>query len=140
MTPAGLLIKNDTAHALIYKDINNCLFLYISRNYRTLVDKIFVDFPFRNFIYYCLFISVSVVVWLWRMERRSNVRVRVAVIGAGPAGLCAARHILSRPETFDPPVVYETTDHLGGTWFYEERVGPHDNGYPIHSSMYRDLR
>ncbi|XP_056103774.1 uncharacterized protein LOC130082889 [Rhinichthys klamathensis goyatoka] len=74
------------------------------------------------------------------MERRSNVRARVAVIGAGPAGLCAARHILSRPETFDPPVVYEMADHLGGTWFYEERVGPHDNGYPIHSSMYRDLR
>ncbi|XP_016360697.1 flavin-containing monooxygenase FMO GS-OX-like 2 [Sinocyclocheilus anshuiensis] len=72
------------------------------------------------------------------MERRS--RTRVAVIGGGPAGLWAARHILSRPEAFDPPVVYEMTDHLGGTWFYEERVGTYDNGYPIHSSMYRDLR
>uniref|UniRef100_A0A671QUR1 Flavin-containing monooxygenase n=1 Tax=Sinocyclocheilus anshuiensis TaxID=1608454 RepID=A0A671QUR1_9TELE len=70
--------------------------------------------------------------------RRS--RTRVAVIGGGPAGLWAARHILSRPEAFDPPVVYEMTDHLGGTWFYEERVGTYDNGYPIHSSMYRDLR
>lgn len=72
------------------------------------------------------------------MKRRS--RVRVAVIGAGAAGLCAARHVLSKPETFDPPVLFEMTNHLGGTWFYEERVGTYDNGYPIHSSMYRDLR
>ncbi|KTF77686.1 hypothetical protein cypCar_00011783 [Cyprinus carpio] len=62
------------------------------------------------------------------------------MIGGGPAGLCAARHILSRPEAFDPPVVYEMTDHLGGTWFYEEQVGTYENGYPIHSSMYRDFR
>ncbi|XP_051541635.1 uncharacterized protein LOC127433629 isoform X1 [Myxocyprinus asiaticus] len=72
------------------------------------------------------------------MEQRG--RVRVAVIGAGAAGLCTARHILSRPETFDPPVVYEITEHVGGTWFYEERVGTYDSGCPIHSSMYRDLR
>uniref|UniRef100_A0A673L7Z6 Flavin-containing monooxygenase n=1 Tax=Sinocyclocheilus rhinocerous TaxID=307959 RepID=A0A673L7Z6_9TELE len=57
------------------------------------------------------------------MEQRS--KARVAVIGGGPAGLCAARHILSRPEAFDPPV---------------EQVGTYDNGYPIHSSVYRDLR
>ncbi|XP_030648315.1 flavin-containing monooxygenase FMO GS-OX4 isoform X2 [Chanos chanos] len=67
-------------------------------------------------------------------------KLRVAVIGAGAAGLCVARHILARPLTFVPPVVYELTDHVGGTWFYEERVGTDDNGYPIHSSMYRDLR
>ncbi|XP_059400708.1 uncharacterized protein LOC132132347 [Carassius carassius] len=72
------------------------------------------------------------------MEQRS--KARVAVIGGGPAGLCAAQHILSRPEAFDPPVVYEMTDHLGGTWLYEEQVGTYDNGYPFHSSMYRDLR
>lgn len=67
-------------------------------------------------------------------------RIRVAVIGAGAAGLCAARHILSRSEIFDPPVVYELTGHVGGTWFYEDRVGTLDNGYPIHSSMYKSLR
>uniref|UniRef100_A0A8C1DUC7 Flavin-containing monooxygenase n=1 Tax=Cyprinus carpio carpio TaxID=630221 RepID=A0A8C1DUC7_CYPCA len=66
--------------------------------------------------------------------------LRRRMIGGGPAGLCAARHILSRPEAFDPPVVYEMTDHLGGTWFYEEQVGTYENGYPIHSSMYRDFR
>ncbi|KAG7239095.1 hypothetical protein INR49_030027 [Caranx melampygus] len=65
---------------------------------------------------------------------------RVAVVGAGAAGLCAARHILSRPNTFAQPVVFELTDNIGGTWCYEERVGTYNNGRPVHSSMYRDLR
>lgn len=65
---------------------------------------------------------------------------RVAVVGAGAAGLCAARHILSRMNTFVPPVVFELTEKVGGTWCYDERIGTYDNGYPIHSSMYRDLR
>ncbi|XP_053187179.1 uncharacterized protein LOC128371011 [Scomber japonicus] len=65
---------------------------------------------------------------------------RVAVVGAGAAGLCAARHILSRPHIFAPPVVFEQSDDVGGTWRYEERVGTYDNGRPIHSSMYRNLR
>ncbi|XP_031441259.1 flavin-containing monooxygenase FMO GS-OX-like 4 [Clupea harengus] len=67
-------------------------------------------------------------------------RLRVAVIGAGAAGLCAARHLLSRPDLFAPPVVYELTQCVGGTWVYEEQVGTYKNGMPIYSSMYRDLR
>ncbi len=67
-------------------------------------------------------------------------KLRVAVIGAGGAGLCAARHLLSRRDTFATPVVYELTKNIGGTWVYEESVGCYDNGLPIHSSMYRDLR
>ncbi|KAG9341620.1 hypothetical protein JZ751_018681 [Albula glossodonta] len=67
-------------------------------------------------------------------------KLRVAVVGAGAAGLCAARHILSRTDAFAPPVVYELTKHVGGTWVYEEQVGSYDNGLPIHSSMYRDLK
>ncbi|KAG8008394.1 Flavin-containing monooxygenase FMO GS-OX3 [Nibea albiflora] len=65
---------------------------------------------------------------------------RVAVIGAGAAGLCVARHILSRLNSFAPPVVFELTDKVGGTWCYDERVGTYDNGLPLHSSMYRDLK
>ncbi|XP_074528479.1 uncharacterized protein LOC141791735 [Halichoeres trimaculatus] len=65
---------------------------------------------------------------------------RVAVVGAGAAGLCAARHILTRLNHFAPPVVFELTENIGGTWCYDERVGTYDNGLPIHSSMYRDLR
>lgn len=67
-------------------------------------------------------------------------QLRVAVMGEGDAGLCAARHILSRPDAFAPPVTYELTEHVGGTWFYKERTSSYENGLPIHSSMYRDLR
>lgn len=65
---------------------------------------------------------------------------RVAVIGAGAAGLCAARHILSRPDSFAPPVLFELTGRVGGTWCYDERIGSSDSGRAVHSSMYRDLR
>ncbi|KAG5844819.1 hypothetical protein ANANG_G00166810 [Anguilla anguilla] len=71
---------------------------------------------------------------------RMSGQLRVAVVGAGGAGLCAARHILSRQGVFRPPVVYELSSAVGGTWVYEECTGCHENGLPIHSSMYRDLR
>ncbi|KAM4749211.1 uncharacterized protein WCC33_006651 [Rhinophrynus dorsalis] len=64
-------------------------------------------------------------------------KLRVAVIGAGAAGLCAARHIVARPLTYEPPVVYEMTGRVGGTWVYVEESN--QDGH-IHSSMYRDLR
>ncbi|KAM9312134.1 uncharacterized protein PAF06_010044 [Gastrophryne carolinensis] len=64
-------------------------------------------------------------------------KLRVAVIGGGASGLCSARHILSRPLRFDPPVVFEATDRIGGTWVYDDVV---DSGDHVHSSMYRDLR
>ncbi|XP_040906239.1 flavin-containing monooxygenase FMO GS-OX4-like [Toxotes jaculatrix] len=67
-------------------------------------------------------------------------KVRVAVIGAGASGLCAAKHILTSPNCFAPPVVFELSGNIGGTWVYDERTGTRDNGRPIHSSMYRDLR
>lgn len=66
--------------------------------------------------------------------------LRVAVIGAGAAGLCVARHILSHLKVFTPPVLFELSEKVGGTWCYDERVGRCDNGRRIHSSMYRDLR
>ncbi|KAL3043147.1 hypothetical protein OYC64_020961 [Pagothenia borchgrevinki] len=65
--------------------------------------------------------------------------LRVAVVGGGAAGLCAARHILSKGKRFAPPVLFELTDNIGGTWCYDERI-TYENGRPVHSSMYRDLR
>ncbi|KAM8972541.1 uncharacterized protein RCH25_018276 [Pelodytes ibericus] len=62
-------------------------------------------------------------------------RTRVAVIGAGAAGLCCARHLLSRPFIYEPPVVFELSGKVGGTWVYAE-----GSEGESHSSMYRDLR
>uniref|UniRef100_A0A8C5MG73 Flavin-containing monooxygenase n=2 Tax=Leptobrachium leishanense TaxID=445787 RepID=A0A8C5MG73_9ANUR len=70
------------------------------------------------------------------MKMTSN-RIRVAVIGAGAAGLCSARNLLSRPHAFQPPVVFERSLQVGGTWVYSEE--PETESHQ-HSSMYRDLR
>jgi len=67
--------------------------------------------------------------------------LRVAVIGAGAAGLVALRHLRNNPETFQTPVAFEKTYHLGGTWVYTEDIGTDSTtGLPVHSSMYRYLR
>ncbi|XP_053239964.1 uncharacterized protein LOC128411558 isoform X1 [Podarcis raffonei] len=67
----------------------------------------------------------------------ASQKLQVAVVGAGAAGLCVARHILASPETFAPPMVFEASGCLGGTWVYLEEEA---EGRPTHSSMYRDLR
>ncbi|XP_023224548.1 flavin-containing monooxygenase FMO GS-OX-like 4 isoform X1 [Centruroides sculpturatus] len=64
--------------------------------------------------------------------------IRVAVIGAGPAGLCAARNLKSNP--IFQFVVYESQNEIGGTWIFTEEIGNNKYGQPIQSSMYRDLR
>ncbi|XP_014679348.1 PREDICTED: flavin-containing monooxygenase FMO GS-OX-like 2 isoform X1 [Priapulus caudatus] len=64
--------------------------------------------------------------------------LRVAVIGAGPSGLSAARLLASRPQDFDFEV-YERGDNIGGTWMYSEKTGLTENGYPVHSSIYKNL-
>ena len=64
--------------------------------------------------------------------------VRVAVVGAGAAGLAALRHLQARPEHFRP-VAFEQSNQIGGTWAYTDRVGADDNGLPIHSSIYKGL-
>ena len=64
--------------------------------------------------------------------------LKVGVIGAGPAGLCAARHLLSIPNT--EVTVFEYSNELGGTWVYNENTGKNKYGLPILNSMYKDLR
>lgn len=61
---------------------------------------------------------------------------RVAVIGAGPAGLCAARSMLRYPKLFTP-VVFEQGDEIGGTWVYREESDPDKH---LHGTMYARLR
>lgn len=65
-------------------------------------------------------------------------KIKVCVIGAGAAGLCAVRHLAANVK-FET-IVYEQTNKIGGTWVYKEQVGLDENGLPIHSSMYQNLR
>jgi cation diffusion facilitator CzcD-associated flavoprotein CzcO len=62
--------------------------------------------------------------------------MRVAVIGAGAAGLCAARHLMKHFRIS----VFEQASAVGGTWVYTDQTGRDDAGCLIHSSMYANLR
>ncbi|KAK3579318.1 hypothetical protein CHS0354_029605 [Potamilus streckersoni] len=64
---------------------------------------------------------------------------RVAVIGGGAAGLCALRHLTARPEQFQA-VAFEQNSRVGGTWIYTTNIGKDENGLPVFSSMYKNLR
>jgi dimethylaniline monooxygenase (N-oxide forming) len=62
--------------------------------------------------------------------------MKVCVIGAGAAGLCAVRHALS----FGCDVMaFEQSDQVGGTWNYSDNIGKDKYGNDIHSSMYKRL-
>lgn len=61
---------------------------------------------------------------------------RVVVIGAGPTGLCAAKHALAHG--YDV-TVYEQANQVGGTWVYTDRTGVDDYGLPISTSMYKNM-
>jgi len=62
----------------------------------------------------------------------------VAVIGAGAAGLCAARHLSVHPRV--RTTVFEQSSSVGGTWVYTDTIGRDQHGLPVHSSMYKNLR
>ena len=66
-------------------------------------------------------------------------RLRVCVIGAGAAGLSAARHLTSELDAFDVHV-FEQSSCVGGTWVFTEDAGIDERGIPVHSSVYRNLR
>ena len=63
---------------------------------------------------------------------------RVAVIGAGPAGLAALRHLLTRPHLY-APVAFEVMHDIGGQWLYADKKDVNQYGIRIHSSVYKDL-
>lgn len=67
----------------------------------------------------------------------------VAVIGAGAAGLCAARHVAGAHlggQMKMTPTVFEQSSNVGGTWVYCDQRGEDQWGLPRHSSMYKNLR
>lgn len=75
-------------------------------------------------------VGVARASWSWGMKK-------VAIIGAGAAGLCCAKHLC---EEFSVRV-YEMTGGVGGTWVYTDNTGCDEvTGLPIHSSMYHNLK
>jgi trimethylamine monooxygenase len=68
--------------------------------------------------------------------------MRVAVIGAGPAGLAQLRAFQSakqKGEEVPEVVCFEKQTDWGGLWNYTWRTGLDDHGEPVHGSMYRYL-
>ncbi|KAK1420136.1 hypothetical protein QVD17_21487 [Tagetes erecta] len=68
--------------------------------------------------------------------------LKVAVIGAGAAGLTAAREL--QRESLQV-VVFEKSHQLGGTWAYDSRIesdllGVDPNRDVVHSSLYKSLK
>lgn len=73
------------------------------------------------------------------LGEKEDTRIRACIIGAGAAGLCAARHLAQHKSKFIFHV-YEQTLNVGGTWNYTDSIGFDSNGLPIHSSMYSNMR
>ncbi len=70
------------------------------------------------------------------------MKIRIAVIGAGPSGLAQLRAFQSAKEKgADIPevVCFEKQSNWGGLWNYSWRTGLDDYGEPVHGSMYRYL-
>ena len=65
--------------------------------------------------------------------------MRVIVIGAGPAGLCALRHLKEKPELYEP-MAFEKMDCIGGNWVYSDETDLDENGFTMHSNVYKNLR
>lgn len=63
-------------------------------------------------------------------------KLKIAVIGAGPSGLCCAKHALDYGHDV---IVYEQTSKIGGQWAYTDEVGHDEFDNPIHSSMYKSV-
>ena len=68
--------------------------------------------------------------------------INVAVIGAGVAGLCAARELKREGHRV---VLFEKASQIGGTWAYDPRVESDPVSLDptreiVHGSLYRSLR
>ena len=78
--------------------------------------------------------------WSWQLASwltgyRHTIWMKVAVVGAGPAGLCCARHLTKLKEHFQCQV-FEKAKEVGGTWVYT----PISSSMDVHSSIYKNLR
>lgn len=63
--------------------------------------------------------------------------MKVCVIGAGAAGICAIKNCLQHKLDV---IGFEQTNQIGGTWVYTDKIEKDEYGLDIHSSMYKSLR
>lgn len=66
-------------------------------------------------------------------------KTRIAIVGGGVAGLVVARHVVPKLDIYSL-MLFEQTDHIGGTWIYTDETQFDKHGLLIHSSMYKNLR
>ena len=64
-------------------------------------------------------------------------KLNVAVVGAGLAGLCAAKYAKISGHSV---TIFEQCDQIGGTWIYTDQTGVDEYGLNVHTSMYQNLR
>ena len=75
------------------------------------------------------------------------MKLGVAIVGAGAAGLCCARHFGECTDQFQVQV-FEKGSEIGGTWIYsldpkcprDVRESSIEDNTAVHSSMYKNLR
>lgn len=63
--------------------------------------------------------------------------MHVCIIGAGTAGLCAAKTAIQNGLSV---TVFELSKQVGGTWVYNDLVGKDEFGLDVHTSMYQGLQ
>jgi len=68
--------------------------------------------------------------------RGKNVRKSIGIIGAGAAGVCAAKHML---EAGYDVTVYEIGSHIGGMWVYNNDNNRSSAYRTLHINTARDL-
>lgn len=71
------------------------------------------------------------------MPEKSQKKMHIAVIGAGTAGLSAAKHSI---ENGCDVTVFEQAKQVGGTWVYTDKIGKNEYGLDVHTSMYQGLQ
>nr|BCT26322.1 flavin-dependent monooxygenase [Euura sp. 'Pontania] len=68
-----------------------------------------------------------------------STKTRVAIVGAGVAGLVVAKRFTAELDTFSF-TLFEQSSQVGGTWVYTDDTEYDNHGLPVHSSMYKNLR
>lgn len=76
-------------------------------------------------------------VYVFLVTRAASLKKKIAVFGAGAAGLASAKNALEKGHSV---VVYEKTEALGGVWWYTDKINTDAFGVEVHSPMYQGLR